>query len=279
MKYLIKKFYTYLFAAAFSLPACATAAQNAPLENILPNIHGKSLTTPVGWGSAYGTVFVGVGGSHPAPHSTNTDGAAAIGIGIGNPVKHAGLQMSLSSLDMSNGGRYALNLHLHRYLGSASSIAVGVENIMLTHSIDDDSESSSYIVYSHGVIDTAANYALVYNHGILEKRVISERSKASNLHYSIGVGSGRFSKKSPDDVAAGKGTNGTSVFGNVAYEVFEEFNLVSDWNGTNLNVGVSKTFLISDSLPIVITLGVGDLTSNSGSGKRIIGGIGTGFRL
>lgn len=279
MNYLKKNLLAISAAMAFCVPASAIAAQNSSIENILPNIHGKSLTTPVGWGSAYGTVFLGVGGSHPAPHSINTDGAAAIGVGIGNPVKYAGLQMSISSLDMSAMGRYALNLHLHRYLGSASSVAVGVENIMLTHSINDDSESSSYIVYSHGVIDTAANYALVYNHGILEKRVISERNRASNLHYSVGVGSGRFSKKSPDDVAAGKGKNGTSVFGNVAYEVFEEFNLVSDWNGTNLNAGVSKTFLISDSLPIVITLGAADLTRNSGSGRRFIGGIGTGFRL
>ena len=233
-----------------------------PVKYYLPNIHGKSLTTPVGWGAAYGTVFTGFALTSPAPYATGSDGAAGFGIGIGNPVKNLGLQATLVSLDMSDWKRYAVNLHLHRFLGCAKSVAVGVENIMLSNG--SDSEESYYAVFSQG---------------ILCEPFIHKSTGTSSLHYSIGAGSGIFGNKSPLDIASGKGKHGTYVFGNVAFEVFDELNVITDWNGVNLNAGISKTFLIDDSFPICVVLGAADLTKNSGDGVRFIAGIGTGITL
>lgn len=233
-----------------------------PVKYFLPNIHGKSLTTPVGWGAAYGSIFTAVSLSKPAPYSPNTDGAAAFGIGVGNPVKNLGLQATFVSLDISDWKRYAVNLHLHRYLGCARSVAVGVENILLSEG--SDSEESYYAVFSQGV---------------LCEPFINKDNGTTSLHYSVGAGSGIFGNKSPLDIASGKGKHGTYVFGNVAYELFDELNVITDWNGVNLNAGVSKTFLIDKSFPIVIVVGAADLTGNSGDGVRFIAGVGTGITL
>ena len=233
-----------------------------PVEYYLPNIHGKSLTTPTGWGAAYGTVFAGFAMTSPAPYSHNSDGAAVVGIGIGNPVKNLGLQASLVNLDVSEWDRYALNLHLHRYLGGAKSIAIGVENILLSDG--SDSDESYYVVFSQG---------------ILSEPFIKKSNGSSTLHYSIGAGTGMYGNKSPLDIAAGKGKHGTYAFANVAYELFDELNVIADWNGVNLNAGISKTFLIGGSVPIVIVLGAADLTKNSGDGVRFIAGVGTGITL
>ncbi|MDP8306551.1 MAG: hypothetical protein RAO75_08630 [Candidatus Chlorobium antarcticum] len=81
------------------------------------------------------------------------------------------------------------------------------------------------------------------------------------------------------DTDSGKGKYGTYVFTNVAYEVANSFNIIADWNGLNLNAGVSKTFRFKGLPPIAVTLGLADLTKYSGDGVRIIGAIGTGFQI
>jgi hypothetical protein len=233
-----------------------------PVEYFLPNNHGKSLTTPTGWGSAYGSIFAGFAMSSPAPYTNKSDGAGAIGVGIGNPVKNLGLQATLVSLDLSDWKRYAVNLHLHRYLGCASSVAVGVQNVLLSNG--SDSEESYYVVFSQGV---------------LREPFVNKKNGTTSLHYSIGAGNGVFGNKSPDDIASGKGKHGTYVFGNLAYELFDTVNVITEWNGVNLNAGISKTFFIDDKIPVVIRLGAADLTSYSGDGVRFIAGIGTGITL
>ena len=120
---------------------------------ITPNSYGKSLTTPSAWGSAYGSIFAGVGFDSRAsylhgPAFTNGvgDGSACVGLGIGNPVELVGLQSVLIVNDLSSFGLYGFAFQLHRNLGSANAIAVGAQNIML--STGTDSVPSYYIVYS-----------------------------------------------------------------------------------------------------------------------------------
>ncbi len=235
---------------------------------IMPNSNGKSLTTPSAWGSAYGSVFVGVGIESRAayvhgPAFTNGvgDGAAAVGIGIGNPVEFVGLQATLSALDLSGLGRYSMSFQLHRNLGSANAIAVGAQTLMLSPGTD--SVPSYYIVYSQGVLATP---------------FINRSNSTTRLHYSIGVGNGQYSEKSQSDISTGKGANGTWLFGNVAYELFNAFNVIGEWNGINLNAGVSKTFYINN-IPLAVSAGVLDLTSFSGDGVRFTIGVGTGITL
>jgi len=270
MSIVIKKYVAAVATLMITLSAGSLHAEDPVATSFfLPNIYGKSLTTPVGWGAAYGTLFAGAAVESRAPYAHGSaftkgtgDGGAAIGLGIGNPVDNIGLQVALSQYDMTSWNRYGMSFQVHRYLGSASSIGVGGQNLMLSSGTD--SEQSYYIVYSKGVLSSP---------------FLNEDNKTTRLHYSIGAGNGLFGNKTPQDILAGKGKHGTYVFGNIAYELFNQFNVITDWNGINLNAGVSKTFLISDSFPLVITAGAVDLTGYSGDGVRFIVGVGTGITL
>jgi hypothetical protein len=228
----------------------------------LPNNHGKSLTTPVAWGASGNVLFMGVGGTYQSPYSDKADGAAILGFGFGDPKKDFGVQVAIASLDISEWKEYSAYVQLHKNLGNGNAIAVGVENVMLTDG--GDADKSFYVVYSQGVQGDP---------------FVDKNTGNSKLHFSIGAGSGRYGDKSPDDIASGKGEHGTYVFGNIAYDVAESFNLIADWNGLNLNAGVSKTFWLTKKVPLAITVGAADLTGNSGDGVRLIAAVGTAFRL
>lgn len=237
------------------------ASGNASQTYYWPNNHGKSLTTPVAWGASNNVIYMGAGGTIPAPYRTDSDGAAEIGIGLGDTEKNLGVQLSLVSLDMSQWDRYSLYLHLSKDIGNASAIGAGVENIML--SAGGDADKSFYVVFSHGVQSDP---------------FVNKESEESKLYYSIGAGTGRFGDKSPDDILSGKGEHGTYVFGNLAYEVAGAFNVITEWNGLNLSAGLSKTFWIA-GMPLSTVIGLADLTNNSGDGVRRIFAVGTGFKL
>lgn len=241
---------------ALSAPQCGAAAPLYP-----GNLHAKSLTTPTAEGAANNIVFMGAGGTIPAPYSTLSDGAAVVGVGLGNPKENLGLQVCLVSLDLSQWDRYSFALHLHRDLGNANEIGLGVENVML--SPGGDAGKSFYVVYSQSVQSAP---------------FINEATGRSRLHFSAGAGNGRFGDKSGRDTASGKGEHGTYIFGNISYEVASEFNIIADWNGLNLNAGVAKTFMI-DKFPLVLALGAADLTGYSGDRVRAIFIVGTGFKL
>ena len=233
-----------------------------------PNLHGKSLTTPVAWGNAYGTIFMGAAYTDPGLYTPNSDGALAIGLGVGDPFDNIGIQTILIAQDISDfGDRFALNAQAFRSVGNGAAIGVGVENINI---VDDNPDRPA---------DSDESYYLVFSQGVGGDAFVNYDTNRSKLHYSVGVGSGRFGEKSEKDVFEGKGKDGTYVFCNVSYELFDAFNVIADWNGVNLNAGISRNFLISDSVPFVITLGAADLTDNSGDGVRFIASVGTGFRL
>lgn len=247
-------------ALSFVPANAADGTGNTVVQTLSPNFHGKSLTTPSATGAYGNTLFFGFGGTMPASYSDSADGAAVIGYGLADPYKTLGLQLTFVSIDVSEWQEYSMGFHLHRQLGCGYGVAAGVENIMLTDG--GDSESSHYVVFSQ----------------LLQGEEYNNGSGASKLHYSIGAGTNRYGQKSEADREAGKGRYGTYVFGNIAYELFKEFNVILDWNGINLNAGVSKTFFV-DKLPIGVSLGLADLTDNSGDQVRFIMGIGTGFRL
>ena len=254
----------FLFAALFGMLSLQTNSAEAVVATqptYLPNLHGKSLTTPVAWGGWGNIVFAGVGGTDPSPYTTKADGAAVLGVGLGNPYKNIGVQICLISIDVSAWQEYSMGLHLFHNLDNASAVGVGVENVMITSG--GDSGKSYYVVYSHGVQSDS---------------FINKTTGGSKLHYSIGAGNGRFGDKSPLDISSGKGAHGTYVFSNVAYEVANSFNIITDWNGVNLNAGVSKTFMYC-GYPIAATIGVADLTHYSGDGPRAVFSVGTGFKL
>ncbi len=236
-------------------------AGQADTSIYMPNNHGKSITTPVAWGAYNNVIFVGAGGTAPSPYTTKNDGAAVLGVGLGNPKENIGVQASIISIDISEWKEYSSAFHVFRELGNADAVGVGVENVMLTDG--GDAGKSFYVVYSRGL-----QYESLLNKDI----------RTTKLHYSIGAGTGRFGDKSPEDIIHDKGRHGTYVFGNLAYEIADSFNIITDWNGVNLNAGVSKSFKIGN-VPFAVTAGAADLTRYSGDGVRFVFAGGFGFKL
>lgn len=240
---------------AFTAPQVAHAENDS--EPALPNIHGKSLATPTGWGAAYGTVFAGMGGTVPAPFSDNSDAAVGFGVGIGNPVDNLGLQASVVSLDLSDWKRYSLNFKLHRYLGNGNSIAIGVNNIILT-----DSDTAS---------DASECYYIVYSQAVQDPHVINEDTNISKLHFSVGVGYGEFWENIPSYSSIYRESEREArVFANVSYELFDELNAIAEWDCEFLNAGISKTFMVGPQSALVASVGAGNLTDRYDDGIRFI---------
>jgi hypothetical protein len=230
-------------------------------RSVFFNNYPKSLTIPEAWG-AYGNVlFMGVGGTKPSAYSSNADGAAIFGYGIGNPDKIAA-HVVLASLDMSAWNRYSAFFHLCKNISKSGAVGIGAENIMLSKS--GDSGKSIYVVYSNVFPISRETYDI---------------DGHSKLYYTIGVGKGRFSNNSDMDISQGKHRHGTYVFGGLACEVANAFNVIADWNGLNLNAGIATTVLDNSPVPIAIMIGVADLTRYSGDRMRFIAGIGTAIKF
>jgi hypothetical protein len=231
---------------------------NGKTTTLLPNRAAKSLMSPTGWGASGGLLFIGGGVTTPQAYSKNSDAAISFGLGVGNPVRNLGVQLSTTMSDVSNQGVFSLGFKVHRYVGYGTSIAVGGENFFAD--VRSDANESYYIVASHAFQELA-----------------SSLPSFARLHASIGVGEGRFSQKSPLDVATGKGKDGTYVFGALSYEVYEATNFIVDWNGVNLATGFSVTPF--SAFPLGISVGVADLTDNSGDQPRFIASVGYSQRF
>lgn len=235
----------------------AGQAQQVPdwlLELKLPNSGAKSIMTPSGWGAAYGSAFLGFGAAERTPYLPNADGVVGLGYGMGDPVLNAGLQIGSTVSDLSEFDNVSFSFKVHRYLTRGTSIAIGGESLFSNDEFTDDAGDTFYFVVSHVVQTLGTN-----------------RPGIGRVHVSVGVGTGRFARKSDRDFSEGKGRNGTAVFGNLAVEVAGGTNLIVEWSGTNLLAGVSKT-LQSQGLPIALSLSLADLTSYSGNGVRLLGG-------
>jgi len=94
---------TSVFAILAALPGSSLHAAEPGASVYLPNMHGKSLTTPVAWGASNNVVFVGIGGNYPSPYTSDADGAAVAGFGVGDPVKNLASRLLWSPLTSPSG--------------------------------------------------------------------------------------------------------------------------------------------------------------------------------
>jgi len=222
-------------------------------STILPNSAGKSLATPTGWGASNNVVFIGAGGTVPQAYSDHADGSIVFGGGFGDNIETLGVELSAAINDFDEVDRMSYGIKLHKYLGYGMAFAVGGEHLFAPD--DSDADESFYAVLS---------------------RISQHHPNAegiSKLHYSMGVGSGRYGEKSEKDKDEGKGSHGTYVFGSAAYEVISDTNLILEWTGINFNTGISTAPI--KNIPVVVTLGLGDLVEDfSGDGVRVFGSIG-----
>lgn len=224
-----------------------------------PNGAAHELTIPSGFGPAHfanqpgSTVLsASFGGVGRVPYTTSPDGALGFGLSFGNAFKGVGASIMLSFNDLSNFGnpdRISWGFALSHYLHDGLSVAVGGENLLVKVT---DGRPSFYVAGSWAF--TPKTSALPFN-GVA----------------TLGLGSGRFSTMTPRDVAEGRTGPATAVFGGIAWEVTKSFNLIAEWNGRNLNLGLGYTL---PGTAISLKLGVENLTRYSGDGPLLTGSIG-----
>jgi hypothetical protein len=247
---------------------CQTAFENELLKKIdslsisleelelYPNDAPQGIMIPSGWGG-YGTyVFGSVGVSYPEVyHSSKADLIASGGFCIGNPEKFVNFAAGLNVTDVSEINNYSANFSISRKIFKGSSISVGGLQLFANPETSDASWPTFYIAFSHSI-----------------QTMPSKTPGGSKLTYTIGVGNGRFIKKSPKDIEAGRGKYGTAVFGGISYELLRRLNINAEWTGMNL--GLSLGVRPFKNLFLSFGAGITDLTrysSDKPSGVFFVG--------
>jgi hypothetical protein len=228
--------------------------QGGPREELFPNPAGDALETPSGFGSTIPFAYGYLGGTFPAAYSKKSDMIASVGFGLGNSYKNVGVVAALNMIDVSKARNFSGSFGLYRYLGDATSLSIGGMNLFA-------SKDPKYV-------NDGASYYAVISHA--SQTIKSKTPGYSALTYGIGVGTGVFFLKTVKDSISGKGERGTLLFVNIAYEVLKGVNVITEWNGVNLSVGVG--IRPSFKWP-ALSIGVADLTTFSGDGPRLIVGL------
>jgi hypothetical protein len=212
-----------------------------------------TIVNPSGYGASWRTAGIGFGLQERTRFTSDADGVIGLGLGLGNPNTNVGLQLGVTLVDVSAPFRDgAFNVKLHRRLPSDFSVALGIQG--LTTWGDTDGGSSGY--------------------GVITKKFTFKQDRTqpfSELYTSVGLGGGQF--RSESDI--NNGVNSLGVFSSLALRVIEPMNLVTEWTGQDLTIGVS--LVPFRNLPLTIVPAVTDITGEAGDGARFIFGLGYGF--
>ncbi|GAB2986946.1 hypothetical protein GCM10027049_28440 [Mucilaginibacter puniceus] len=223
------------------LDSLAKAKPSNLTNELSPNDAMKSVMTPTGFGGFGTYVFGGIGGVYPAVYTNRGDMISSVGFCIGNSEKIVNFATSANITKVTSLSDVSANFILSKKIFTGTSIAVGALQIF-AHSVQSDAPGGTY-------------YAAI-SHAV--QTVRSKTQGYSALTYTIGYGNGRFIQKSPFDVAAGRGSKGTGIFGNISYELFKRVNIMAEWTG--LNLGFSTGLRPLKNSPFSIGIGVSDLT-------------------
>ncbi|MEM9978452.1 MAG: hypothetical protein AAF808_12575 [Cyanobacteria bacterium P01_D01_bin.2] len=226
-----------------------------PTFPVSPPSPASSFGTPSAYGANAGDAFVGLAGVTDGKRS-DTDGSMSLGVGFGDAVDSVGVELNagIISLDgFADDGQIGIKVHKIFPEADNLAVAVGWTN-PITWGAADSAEETFY-----GVVTKSFDLR-------------PEESNPMPLTVSGGIGTGSF--RSTGAIAAG--TNAPNFFGSVGLRVIPELSLVSSWTGSALNMGVSAAPF---DIPLVLTAGVTDVTSNTNEGDRFSASIGYGFQF
>lgn len=213
-----------------------------------------SVSVPTAFGVDGGEMFFGLAYQGRTRYTDQDDAAAVVGLGIGTR-RLIALEAALTtystfrSYPLETGG---LSVKLHRALPRQTSVAVGWENAVLWGGSDDD--GSLY--------------------GVVTKMVTLRQDPEAPLNTAVltlGVGNGRFRFENDD----ADGNETVNLFAAAGARITPQVSLVADWTGQDLNAAASLTPL--PRVPMVITVGLADLTGSAGDGARFILSLGYGL--
>jgi hypothetical protein len=213
-----------------------------------------SVGIPTAYGAEFGDLFGGAGYQRylgPSIPERN-DGAVFVGLGLGNPRKTVGLEITHATYDLMGNplqdGSLSIEVHRHLYRGLA--VAVGVEDALR---YGDWISKSAYAVASQ-TVQFGGDYV-------------------TGASATFGVGDGRFN--SMDNLL--REENEASLFGGGSVEVANRFNVIGSWYGQDLNLGLS--FVVPGPVPVTVTPTWVSVLDNHTLGSRFAISVGTSYRL
>lgn len=240
----------------FLAPVPQTNLQTAQTQRELyPSDAPGGILIPSGFGG-YGTyLFGGLGATYPEVYRDNkADLIASIGACVGNPVKAINFAASLNMTDVHKFRDFSGNFIVSRKLFTGTSISAGALQVFANKRHSDAPGSTFYVAVSHAI-----------------QTIESLTPGCSRLSYTIGIGSGRFYEKSPNDITAGKGKHGTAVFGSISYELIQHVNVNAEWTGMNLGISAGiRPFPV----PLSLAVGVANLTRYTNDKANMVFSIG-----
>jgi hypothetical protein len=176
------------------VPNTAMQLQQASTE-LYPSDAPGGILIPSGFGGWGSYVFGGIGATYPEVYRNNkADLISSLGFCVGNPAKAINFAASLNMTDVHKLRDFSGNFIVSRKLFRGTSISAGALQVFASASYSDAPGSTYYVTVSHAI-----------------QTIKSLTPGCSRLTYNIGIGSGRFYEKSPNDIKAGRGKHGTAV--------------------------------------------------------------------
>ena len=153
-------------------------AQQVPdwlLKLRLPNSSAKAIMTLTAWGAAFGSAYLGVGGTQRTPYLSAADGIMGLGYGMGDPVLGVGLQIGTTISDLSDFNNVSFSFKLHQYLASGTTIALGGESLFSNNALADDAEDTFYL----GPVNTKGRFVVYWGYENHRVPISSDRGLLS----------------------------------------------------------------------------------------------------
>jgi hypothetical protein len=208
--------------------------------------------TPSAYGADNRDAYIGVAG-RTAGNNSDLDGSASFGIGFGDATENIGVEINAAIIslldDFAEDG--SIGLKLHRYFPDAGKVAVALG-------------------WSNPIAWGAAEDSADTFYGVVTRRFELNGERPMPLTASLGIGTGSFRSQSAID----DNENTPNLFGSVSARIKPHMSLISSWTGRSLGVAAS---LAPSSLPLVITVGLSDITDRTSEGTRFQGTLGYSF--
>lgn len=218
--------------------------------------NAQGVTVPGGYGIWGGMVYGGTGLLYPNYYEGGPYIVSSFGGGIGNPVNNLGVQFNLNWIDVHENESYTFDIKAHRYLKKGFSVAIGFEN-MLSFGPDNltDGATSPFLSVSQNLSKVSGSPFL------------------KEFTYSIGVGMGRFSEINEFDIGERCIREPSYVFGAIQYRIAQFLSLHAEWDGVNINAGISA-YGTKNKFSYGIMLSAVDITPASGDGEKYMASVG-----
>jgi hypothetical protein len=226
---------------------------------------GASLGTPMAYGSSWGTLYAGLGGTDGVGNIRRTDGSMIVGFGLGNADEAVGLDVAISnySLQTRFGDNGGINLLAHKRVGETSALAFGIESAYLWGPAVAAARNVKATQFVVGSTQFSLPGDALFN--------------PNRLTASLGVGNGHYQSTVFQANTPNVNMNKLGVFGSLGYQFHEQVSLVSSYTGKDVNAGVS--FVPLRDVPLTFTLGYVDLLKKNQPKPRFIGTVGISWKF